>query len=60
MLSFDQIQKQTESGVIAVLKDRLSQEELCDFVCYVNGQLCKSYSQGGRDMMKDLKAESNG
>lgn len=60
MTSFDQIQKQTESGVVAVLKDRLSQEELCDFVCYVNGQLCMAYSQGARDMLKDLKAESNG
>lgn len=60
MTSFDQIQTQTESGVVAVLKDCLSQEELCDFVCYVNGQLCKSYNQGARDMLKDLKTELNG
>jgi hypothetical protein len=58
--SLDEIQQRTSDGVHAILKDRMTPEELCDFACWVNLQLIKAYYQGGMDMHKDMKEEPIG
>lgn len=59
--SLTEINQRTADGIQALLKDRMTPEELCDFSCWINLQLCKAYSQGGRDLLNDMKEEgSNG
>lgn len=58
--TLDELQERTQAGVQAALKEQMTPEELCDFSCWINQQLCKAYQLGGHDLMTDLKKEAHG
>lgn len=51
--SFTEINQRTAEGIQALLQDRMTPEELCDFSGWINLQLAKAYFQGGRDLLKE-------
>lgn len=47
----------TANGVVAILKDCMTPEELCDFTSYINHQMCKAYAAGTHNFIQNMRSE---